>query len=298
MSKHKYLGIILTLSICLIACILFFVILLSRSTIQAFLHLAPQPENQELFRGVRYIREIHTTPRNMIVHVVIIDLHEQGIKLLVTPGDPEKEYPLTAITTSGFLAKHNLQVAINGDAFYPWHSRSILDYYPHNGDPVNVYGMAISNGVLYSQTTDNEPTIYFSKTNRASINNPLNNPFNAISGNAILLKNGNKPQLPPTDPEPRTAIGLNRSNRYLYLVIVDGRQPGYSEGITLDELANYLSSLGVYNAINLDGGGSSTLVAQGKLGTPMLLNSPINHGIPGVERPVGNHLGIYAKPLP
>ena len=48
-------------------------------------------------------------------------------------------------------------------------------------------------------------------------------------------------------------------------------------------------------AMSLDGGGSSTMVTQGEDGNPIILNSPIDHYIPGTERPVGTHLGIYVK---
>ena len=51
---------------------------------------------------------------------------------------------------------------------------------------------------------------------------------------------------------------------------------------------------GVYNAINLDGGGSSALVIE-KDGEPFLLNSPIEDGIGGKERKVANHLGVTVK---
>jgi hypothetical protein len=47
--------------------------------------------------------------------------------------------------------------------------------------------------------------------------------------------------------------------------------------------------------MNLDGGGSSTLAVEGANGRPEVLNSPIHQRIPGRERPVGNHLGIFAE---
>ena len=52
---------------------------------------------------------------------------------------------------------------------------------------------------------------------------------------------------------------------------------------------------GAFAAMSLDGGGSSTLVIEGQDGKPRILNSPIDNYIPGRERPVGNHLGIYIK---
>ncbi len=63
---------------------------------------------------------------------------------------------------------------------------------------------------------------------------------------------------------PRTAIGVIDDNHLLF-VVVDGRSPGYSEGMTLTELAELMKSLGAQAAYNLDGGGSSTMVYNGEL---------------------------------
>ncbi|HQV94690.1 MAG TPA: phosphodiester glycosidase family protein, partial [Anaerolineales bacterium] len=92
---------------------------------------------------------------------------------------------------------------------------------------------------------------------------------------------------------PRTAIGLNRNGRYVYLIVVDGRQPFYSAGITFADLAQLLIDYDVYAAMSLDGGGSSTLVMDGENSEPVILNSPIDNYIPGRERPVANHVGVF-----
>ena len=94
---------------------------------------------------------------------------------------------------------------------------------------------------------------------------------------------------------PRTAIGLDRSGTHLILFVADGRQPLYSQGATLHEMAQLMIYYGAVNAMNLDGGGSSTLVMRNSLGMVEVVNSPIQTGIPGRERPVGNHLGIFAQ---
>ncbi len=90
-------------------------------------------------------------------------------------------------------------------------------------------------------------------------------------------------------------MGINKNGRFLYLVVVDGRQPFYSEGATLSELAQILIRHGAHMAMNLDGGGSSTMVMEGEDGQPLVLNSPIDNYIPGRERPVANHLGVHIK---
>ncbi len=64
---------------------------------------------------------------------------------------------------------------------------------------------------------------------------------------------------------PRTAIGFNADTSRFYFVTVDGRQPGYSEGMTLPELASFMRELGCVQALNLDGGGSTTMVVRGQV---------------------------------
>jgi exopolysaccharide biosynthesis protein len=66
--------------------------------------------------------------------------------------------------------------------------------------------------------------------------------------------------------------------------------------VTLAELAEIVIGYGGDTALNLDGGGSTTLVVEGKSGKPVRLNSSIDNRIPGRERPVANHLGIYGAP--
>jgi hypothetical protein len=256
----------------------------------------PAPTQEMLFQGVEYIRDVRSSPRPMVIHVIKIDLKADGIHTLVTPGDPQAELPLTARTTSQFLDDFNVQVAINGDAFDPWVSNSLWDYYPHSGDPVDVIGYAASKGESYSAGVN--PVLYFARNNNARFNQPFNNPYNAISGNAMLVKNGKALQnFIENGPQPRTAVALNRSERTLILIVIDGRQPGYSMGATLAELAEIVVFHGGYTAMNLDGGGSSTLVVEGLFGAADVLNTPIDQNIPGRQRPVGNHLGIYARAL-
>lgn len=79
---------------------------------------------------------------------------------------------------------------------------------------------------------------------------------------------------------PRTALGVT-TNKHLLLVVVDGRQPGYSNGVTLIELAKLMQDLGAEDAMNLDGGGSAELVIRGQV-----VNKPSD----GRERLIGDAL--------
>lgn len=88
---------------------------------------------------------------------------------------------------------------------------------------------------------------------------------------------------------PRTAIGIGRGGRRLLLVVVDGRRPGHSVGMTLPELADLMLELGATEAMNLDGGGSSAMVVRRADGGVQLVNRPSDDV---GERAVANALAI------
>lgn len=262
---------------------------------------APVPIKKKLYDGVIYRRVVHVFPHPLVAHIVEIDTKAKGISFLVTPPDVQTDQPLKARTTSQFLEEFGVQIAVNGDGFTPWWSNGPTDFYPHVGDPITPLGFAASNGDIYwngesSEDIGIEPTLYISRRNVLSFNHRPGNVHNAISGDRMLLLKGNvAADLDDEELDPRTGIGINRNGRYLYIVVVDGRQPLYSQGATFRELAELLKEYGAYAAMSLDGGGSSTLVTTGGNGLAQIMNSPIDNYIPGRERPVGNHLGVYVN---
>lgn len=256
----------------------------------------PQPRQveQTLYQGINYNRTVQRSPRPMVIHRVTVDLRTEGLRFFVTPGDPNQELPLQARTTGEFLSDFKLQLAVNGGGFTPWRSAGFFKSYPHSGDPVAPLGLAASNGNAYGTLQNDLPVLYIARTNRVRIDTPVGNLYNALSGDQMLVERGQPSTQLESNTDPRTAIGLDKQGRTLIIILVDGRQPGYSEGATLIELAQILIDSGAYTAMNLDGGGSSTLVKSGPAGLPVVLNSPIDQGLPGKQRPVGNHLGIFA----
>jgi exopolysaccharide biosynthesis protein len=85
-----------------------------------------------------------------------------------------------------------------------------------------------------------------------------------------------------TTRHPRTSVGYTKDMQKVHFFVVDGRQPGYSSGMTLPELASYMLEWDIYQGINLDGGGSSTMAIEGEIA-----NKPSD--LSG-ERPVANAL--------
>ena len=261
---------------------------------------APVPMKQKLYEGIIYRRVVEYLPRPLIAHVIIIDTKTADVSFLVTPPDSKGDLQLNARTTSQFLKEFGVQIAINGDGFTPWWSRSPVDYYPHVGDPVTPWGFTASKGNIYTEGVPKEigtePTLYISRRNALSFNRRPGNVYNAISGDRMLVEQGQVVDgLDDQELDPRSAVGLNKNGRYLILIVVDGRQPFYSDGATFTKLAELLIAQGAHSAMSLDGGGSSTLVMAGENGEPVILNSPIDNYIPGRERPVANHLGIFVK---
>ncbi len=110
----------------------------------------------------------------------------------------------------------------------------------------------------------------------------------ALGGHPILLQNGKMPGgLDEKSRHPRSAFGWN--DQFFFLVVVDGRQKGLSIGMTFPELARLMQQFGCNEAVNLDGGGSSTLWLGGKI-----LNSPSD----GRQRSIANGLILMQKVNP
>ncbi|MEU4575677.1 phosphodiester glycosidase family protein [Nonomuraea sp. ATR24] len=112
----------------------------------------------------------------------------------------------------------------------------------------------------------------------------------AVGGNYVLVKDGAVQHSSDQSAHPRTAVGFSADGRKMYLLTVDGRQAD-SRGVTLDELAAMMADLGAADALNLDGGGSSTLLAREPGQADVQVeNSPSDGG----ERHVPNGLALYA----
>lgn len=258
---------------------------------------------RSLFQGIHYRREFRSVPRPLMIHILTVDLTAPGIKLLVTPEKLGTDGSTIARTTSQFLKEFKLQVAVNASYFTPFSEETPWNYYPRSGDRVIPIGRTIANGVSYSTLNLDWVALCISDRQRAAIQPTGQCPARtaqAIAGNALLIRDGQPvpvdPRIADRDrPYSRLSAAIDRTGTRLWLVAIDGKQPFYSEGATLAELQAILQELQVEAAVNLDGGGSTTLVTTTPTGTTVL-NAPIHAKIPMWERPVANHLGIYALP--
>ncbi len=261
--------------------------------------LASRPASirQNFFTGITYLRKDLTSPRKLVVHVLAIDTQTVGLEFLVTPSNRTDGIMCTR-TTSKFLEEFKVGVAINADGW------SYLDqttfppatYCATGGEPVKLNGFAASRGKVVSPRNNERPIVYISQKNLTTVEQAPGNVFNALSADRVIVRQGAVVKnLAALAPSPRTAMGVNKNGKWLILMTVDGREFGVSEGVTLTELANLLLSYGVYAGVNLDGGGSSTMVVKGFDGQARTLNTAIDMNVPGRQRPVANHLGAFVK---
>jgi Phosphodiester glycosidase len=268
---------------------------------------------QPLFNGVSYHQIVRTSPLPMVAHVITLDLTKPGLRISVTPPDRSQGMEQVAQTVSDRLVAARAQVVINASYFLPFNggSQNGEDYYPKSGQGAQVAGAARGDGRQVSPAEIDLDlrvnSIVCMTGARISIADGQVCPAltrDAVAAGPRLLTNGSVTPLPPFDFSkadargPRTAIGISADQRTAYLVVVDGRQADYSMGASLPELVTLFQELGASNAINLDGGGSAAMSMAQADGSATLLSRPIHTGVPGRERPVANHVIIYAAALP
>src|SRR5437867_2702841 len=251
---------------------------------------------QHPFLGITHITRTETAPRNLRMHIVLVDLTVPRIRFELT--GPGGSLETVRQTTLAFLHQKQAQVAINSHFFLP---------FPSLSPDAMLIGLAASNGNVFSgfeapvqsyALVTNAPAVNIDPSNHAGIvhadtgfpdgKHVLENVtlWNALAGSAQIVTNGVKSipvyidadhpdgQLTPPGPanysnnnswynliNARTSIGLTEDNRTLVLFTVD--RAGGSLGMSVGEVADLLiNDYGVYNALNLDGGGSTTMAME------------------------------------
>jgi len=270
------------------------------------------------FVGVTHINRTETAPRSLHIHIVKIDLTAPGIHFKLTP--PGGKLESVRQTTLEFLKREHAQIAVNAHFFMP---------FPSADADASLVGFAASDGTVYSAfetpvqsyaIVSNAPALNIDSANHAGIvhRDPTFadgmhilekvTVWNALAGSAQIITDGVKTipryadgSLTPGGPnqysdakswydalQARSAIGLSKDGRTLFLFTVDVR--GGSAGMRVGEVADMLLHDGVYDALNLDGGGSTTLAMQDRI---VNVSSDSPDG-----RAVGSNLAVFASTAP
>jgi len=206
-------------------------------------------------------------------------------------------FTMEGISTTDFLVREECAAAVNGGPFLPYR-------WFFSGPGQIPSGLYVWEGRLLEGPIDRFDALIVDSEGKPSIRSQMEYPFEGeyiLGGFQRLLKDGRPSVEEGGNRTPRTALGISKAGRYLYLMVADGRRKGYSRGLTLAETAGYLHLLGSHEGLNMDGGGSSVMVLaesagnDGRIGgRARIVNRPVNHrGFP--ERIVATHLGIRKK---
>jgi len=222
------------------------------------------------------------TPPGVVLHVLQVDLTEPRLRLQLS-GPALKGQTLDQMAAAvGALASVN------------------ASFFDRN---FNARGWTVSDGQAWADVmaVATSPLLACDLAQRCKVvfepgRAPATTWHTAVAGTPWLLRQG-QARTAADDAtcanlcaatHPRTAVGLDRTQRWLTVVLAEGRRPGVP-GITLTELALWMQRLGVFDAINLDGGGSSALWLNGENAMQRPANEPAQrrisnalHVVPGV----------------
>lgn len=256
------------------------------------------------YPSVEMTAYVYEQPRPLRAWSVRIDLTHPNIEFVVTPPAPvEPGWDTRSQTTLDFAKEEKVQMAINASPFDPLRQKG--------GEPMHIVGLHLSRGQRLANQRLNEDMgamLIDGESRVKLISYPLSSSelararhglggFSMVLLNGISILSKERSELPAKHP--RTAVGLSEKGKYLWWLIVDGRQVGKSEGLTYKELGEWATSLGITDLLNLDGGGSTTLVLQEpKSEAYQVINTPVGKGPPGSLRFNGNNLGLrlYSEP--
>ena len=260
-----------------------------------------QEFNFQVADGVSFKKwQTDTTGVIRNISILKIDYQRKDVELTIATGSVSREH------TSSIAKRNHALAAINGGYF--------------NMSPTGGHvGMVMQNGtIIHGNVTSVPPrgAIGFSSTHRIvldRVETPEDKSLKgvngtdwsditeALAGGPVLVfagatvnwwKEESMGASFNSTNHPRTAIGYTKDT-VVYMVVVDGRQPGLAVGISLDELSQFMLDLGCDYALNLDGGGSSTMVVL-----DTIMNS-VSDGskdkLPGTERPVTNTIILKKK---
>lgn len=278
------------------------------------------------YQGITYIESSTSTPRSIRMHVLQIDLTTPGIRLMLTPPGGERE--TVRQTTAEFVTAQHAQAGINGHFFLPFPSTDtsawLVGFAASEGRVFSAFESPEQNYALMADS----PAINIDRGNHASVvHRDPGDPdrrrvlerievWTAISGSAQIVTDG-VVTIPvykdATHPDgtltpgsasnysnakswcdvvtARSAIGISRDGQTLTLFTADVR--GGSDGIRVGEMAQLLiEKYGVWNALNIDGGGSTSLaLADPVTGVVSLVNTSSDNPS---GRSVGSSLAVFA----
>ena len=266
---------------------------------------------QDVRRGVKLKTLELSEPRMMKAWVMRIDLETPGIGFVTTERAENWGEAMPDFTngvrlirtkrekTADFMMRkrnegHNVEITVNTAPWGPWcppwtHKWADPARWVVSGGTEVCAGKTPGEGALFVVYKDGRAAITSKVPPESRADVAHAHPgFTIIATNGVALVDRN-----PKALHPRTAFGLSGNGRYLYLLALDGRQPGYSLGANLGDLCDILLPAGASEVMNMDGGGSTSLILfDAQSGKSRMLNRHRGGGM----RTVALNLGITFAP--
>lgn len=270
------------------------------ATLVALAAPSPAAAQDTWRRPHRAVRHIYRRVGALDWHLVSIDLTQPGVRVVGTPesmlAPREPGGSHTWRTTTEFAREVGAEVAINANYYDIFHGA------------FTTCGLTVTDGQAWRSTYIDRrlecwDSVGFGRGDRVSFFDSHGKVYGpaperwmrtVVTGSPRVLANGEVlTYTAPRHalvPNPRTLLGASADRHTLYIMVVNGRE-GANKGMTCPEAARILRDFGASDAVNLDGGGSSTLYIRAEGG---LVSRPGDR----LERPVGNHLGIVLDAPP
>lgn len=253
------------------------------------------------------VTEINRSLQGRLVKgwVAVVDLNDPTVEIVVTGPAPAGTGAEAVLTRTDLWQQVNdLRVAVNAN-FYGTLPGGLAD----------IVGLSVSDGTIVSGArtfgaNPPDPALMirndgvavvgrFSNTDAQQARNAVAgvgpSDSDAVPGTLLVTQGqntGSTARVEPSSRNPRTATGVSQDGRTLLLMVIDGRQPGWSDGVTLAQLADLMIEFGAWDAVNLDGGGSSSFIHDD--GEQRRTNRPSD----GQFRAVANHIGVRINAEP
>lgn len=218
-----------------------------------------EPNWENICEGIQYAKEEYSK-LPLIIHILKIDLKNKNINIVNTPPDRFKEsgkvYPETVMS---FAKRENTEAAMNA-CFFKY--RTPLD---------RIYaslGIHIHKGEILSPPIPRLASLCFTKDRLVFITSNQNKTsfpseiIYAVSGFNKILENGKAVNLKNEVPDSRTIAGTDIEKKILFVLFAEGENKYKSRGVSISEAVFLMQKLGAFEAIQLDGGGSSSLVIK------------------------------------
>lgn len=262
-----------------------------------------EPQVTTPYPGIEFRKEVRYRPRLIRFFLLRVDLTNPRLlcDVAVATDRRSKEGPRIILEDPTRLAREfGMLAAVNANPFgltpIETEAKSTSTGIPlKDRSAVTICGWVKMRRGMISQPSPRFWSFWITPEGTPEVGNPASPPeaLVAVAGFGPLILEGKIVASAGGPLDRRTALGFDRNRSSLLLMVVDGKQPGWSEGVTYGEVADLLLEAGAFWAIQLDGGSSSVMLLRGPSGEMEVVNRPPD--LAGV-RPVPVLLGIRPAP--